>query len=42
MTKRAEKINEYYRRLSILDSESEKYEEVYKEFMKFLNNKENN
>lgn len=39
MTKRAEKITEYYRRLSILDEQSEKYEEVYSEFMKFLNSK---
>lgn len=37
MTKRAERITEYLRRLAILEAkESDKYEEVYKQFREYL------
>lgn len=40
VTKRADKIIEYHKRLSMINEESDKYDEVYEEFKAYLNSDE--
>lgn len=40
MTKRAEKIIEYKARLDRLNPESDKYDELYSDYIKYLNSDE--
>lgn len=39
MTKRAEKITWYLKRLELLDPESDKYQEIYNEYKAYINRK---
>ena len=40
MSKRAEKIAKYIKKLSMINEESDKYDEVYEEYRAYLNSDE--